>query len=314
MKYTRRKMNRRSTYRGGMKCGVMTSKGVYCGKECKDEPACKRHLAQYNLEKSEKLPETGTSDEKAILKILNAMRTPEGKALVDNAFVELFVARQIFNPAENVNKFVTGGVAEDVISELIPKLGFPTKNVAATETVIDIKVTVPEDTLSSAAGGPSGSREIGISLKNSGAINQQPILENYRGESKADIRELPPTFIVYTETTIKRARIVYIDHSIIRQAYPDLTPEQFNQTVYNKKPEDKQSSLSFKSGFLRTFIPRLPLSYIVDAQFPTSIPKVEKKSITLLALEYVRKAISEAPKDVVETPSTQESEEPLENE
>jgi hypothetical protein len=77
----------------------------------------------------------------------------------------------------------------------------------------------------------------------------------------------------------------------------------FNAEVYNKKADgDKQSSLSFKSGFLPKFIPKLPESYIVNATFPDEIPKVEKKSITLLALEYVRKAIDEAPKGAVEAP------------
>jgi hypothetical protein len=145
--------------------------------------------------------------------------------------------------------------------------------------VIDIEVDVDDQT-------------IGISLKNSGGIDQQPILENYRGESRAEIRELPPSLIIYTETTLKRARIVYLDHAIIRKAYPDMTPAEFNATVYNKKAEeDKQSSLSFKSGFLKRFIPRLPESYIVNATFPAVIPKVEKKSITLIALDYVRQAI-----------------------
>lgn len=297
MRTYRRRKARMETYRthGGVKCSVITGKGVVCNRECKgSDLACKQHTkAHVRDNPTSKLTPSDTSDAKAVVKILNAMRTPEGMKLVNNAFVEMFVSREIFNPAENVNKFVTGGVAEDVIAELIPSVGFPTKNVAATETVIDIRVTVPDET--------GTDQTIGISLKNSGNINQQPILENYRGESKADIRDLPPTFIIYTETVLKRARIVYIDHAIIKQAYPDLTPEQFNATVYNKKADgDKQSSLSFKSGFLKNLIPRLPDEYIVTAEFPTTIPKVEKKSITLLALEYVRKAISEAPKGEVQ--------------
>ena len=252
---------------------------------------------------TERLTPTDTPDATAVRKILDKMRSAEGKALVDNAFVELLVARQIFNPAENVNKFVTGGVAEDVLAELISALGFPTKNVAATETVIDIKVDVPDDSQGPAAAGAGGVRTVGISLKNSGGIDQQPILENYRGESKAEIRPLPPTFIIYTETRMKRARIVYIDHDILKTAYPDLDDVAFNATVYNKKADgDKQSSLSFKSGLLRSLIPRLPEDYIVNATFPEQIPKVEPKSITLLALEYVRKAIEDAPKGATEEP------------
>jgi len=302
----RTRRNRRTSRMSGKgKCQTPTKTGGPCGKECKgDNPACGIHMRGYLRDNpSEKLAQTGTETETAVMKILDKMRTSDGKILVDKAFVELLVARQIFNPAENVNKFVTGGVAEDVLAELIEALGFRTQNVAATETVIDIKVDVPTDTGSSAAAGAGGTKTIGISLKNSGGIQQQPILENYRGESKAEIRPLPPTFIIYTETRIKRARIVYLDHDILKQAYPDLDDAAFNAEVYNKKADgDKQSSLSFKSGFLPKFIPKLPESYIVNATFPDEIPKVEKKSITLLALEYVRKAIDEAPKGAVEAP------------
>jgi hypothetical protein len=240
------------------------------------------------------------------MKILDKMRSAEGKPLLDKAFVELLVAREIFPPAENVNKFVTGGVAEDVLAELIEALGFKTQNVAATETVIDIKVDVPVDG-SSAAAGAGTVKTIGISLKNSGGINQQPILENYRGQSKSEIRALPPTFIIYTETKLKRVRIVYLDDAILHAAYPDLDAATFNTTVYNKKAEGgKESSLSFKSGFLRRTIPRLPEAYIVTATFPETIPKVDKKSITLLALEYVREAMSKVPAGEVAAPVAEE--------
>ena len=300
-----RRNSRHAKMIGAVKCQTPTKTGQLCGKECKgDNPACGIHMRGYTRDNpTEKLTQTGTETETAVMKILDKMRSAEGKPLVDKAFVELLVARQIFNPAENVNKFVTGGVAEDVLAELVETLGFKTQNVAATETVIDIKVDVPMDNGSSsaAAAGSGSTVTIGISLKNSGGIDQQPILENYRGESKADIRPLPPTFIIYTDTRIKRARIVYLDDAILRQAHPDATT--FNATVYNKKAEgDKQSSLSFKSGFLKTLIPKLPESYIVNATFPDQIPKVEKKSITLLALEYVRTAIENAPKGAVEAP------------
>lgn len=289
-----RRNTRRTTMasNGGVKCTTMTGKKGVCGRECKPgDPACGVHLRGYKRDNPpEKLVPADTPDTKAVMKVLDAMRTEEGMALVNTAFVELLVSRKIFNPAENVNKFVTGGIAEDVIAELIPKLGFKTKNVAATETVIDIKVDIPDDA--------GTQRTIGISLKNSGGIDQQPILENYRGESKAEIRNLPPTLIVYTEVNARRARIVYIDHEIIRQAYPGESPEAFNALVYNKKEGgDKQSSLSFKSGFLKGFIPRLPDSYIVTAVYPDSLPEVASKSITLLALEYVRTAIQERRRD-----------------
>ena len=277
----------------GTKCPMRTGKGEVCGREC-EGPACGRHNRAYTRENpSEKLVPTDTPDARAAMKIMDKLRA--NREAVDNAFLEMFVSREIFNPAENVNKFVTGGVAEDVIAQLVETVAFPTKNVAATKTVIDIEVNVD-------------GYMIGISLKNSGGINQQPILENYRGESKSDIRELPPTLIIYTETKNNRARIVYLDHAILKQAYPTLSDKEFNATVYNKKEEDdKQSSLSFKPGFLGKFIPKLPDAYIVNAKFPDRIPKVTKKSITLLALEYVRTAMKAAPAET-QAPTASENE------
>lgn len=284
---TLRNKKPRMTTTTSIKCTARTGKGVVCDKKCKgDATMCKTHMRGFLRDNpSSKLPLTGTSTETGLLTVLDAMRTAEGMAKVNTAFVELLVARRIFDPRDNVNKFVTGGIAEDVMAELISSLGFETTNVAATETVIDLKVDIPDET--------GSTRTIGISLKNSASITMPPILENYRGESKAEIRNLPPTLIVYTETTAKRARIVYIDHDIMRQSYPDLTDAEFNATVYNKKGEgDKQSNLSFKSGFLSGFIPRLPESYSVTAVYPEELPPADSKSITLLALEYVRTAIA----------------------
>lgn len=259
------------------KCTMITGKGTVCGKSCMG-PVCGSHKKAYDREHQEKLPVSGKEE---VMPILEKMRSDEGMKLLERAFLELLVTRQIFDPAENVNKFITGGVAEDVLSELIEKLGFPTENVAAKSNVIDIRVKV-------------GDKEIGISLKNSGAIDQQPILENYRGDTKMEIRPLPPTFIIYTETKQKRARIVYLDDDILRVAFPGLTSEEFNERVYNRTAsgDDKQSNLTFKSGVLRNLIPRLPDAYIVNAKYPEEIQKVAKKSITLLALEYVRKAMA----------------------
>lgn len=309
-----RRNSRHTKMVAGVKCEGVTKDGKPCRAECKgDQTRCKVHQKVYDLENpTNRLSPLGNETEVAVMKILDKMRSTEGKTLLDKAFVELLVAREIFPPAENVNKFVTGGVAEDVLAELIEALGFKTQNVAATETVIDIKVDVPMETgsSSSAAAGSGSVKTIGISLKNSGGIDQQPILENYRGESKAEIRALPPTFIIYTETRAKRVRIVYLDDAILRAAYPDLDAATFNTTVYNKKADGgKESSLSFKSGFLRRTIPRLPDSYIVNATFPETIPKVEKKSITLLALEYVRKAMQEVPKGEVVAPVAAEADE-----
>lgn len=278
--YRKNRMHRRTQRAGVGKCTGTKSDGANCGKKCVGE-RCATHQKMYERDNpKEKLVATDTQNAKDAITILDKMREPEGMKLLEQGFVEMLVSREVFPPAENVNKFVTGGVAEDVIAEIIPKLGFPTENVAATKTVIDIEVKI-------------GDRVLGISLKNSGSIDQQPILENYRGESRSEVRKLPPSFIIYTETKNKRARIVYIDDDIIRQTFPpDISEEEFNAKVYNVAKDNKQSSLTFKSGFLRSFIPKLPESYIVDVKFPETIPKVEKKSITLLALEFVRKAIA----------------------
>jgi hypothetical protein len=291
----------------GAKCEAVTKEGKPCRSDCKKgEKRCKTHQKMYDRENpTDRLSLLKNDTETAVLKILDKMRSPESKTLLDKAFVELLVAREIFPPAKNINKFVTGGVAEDILAELIGALGFNTENVAQTETVIDIKVDVPMDTdsSSSAAAGAGSVKTIGISLKNSGSIDQQPVLENYRGESKTEIRPLPPTFIIYTETLAKRVRIVYLDDKILHAAYPDLDLAAFNATVYNKKADGgKESNLSFRSGFLRRTIPRLPESYIVNATFPEMIPKVESRSITLLALEYVRSAINKVPEGEVAAP------------
>jgi hypothetical protein len=159
---------------------------------------------------------------------------------------------------------------------------------AATSTVVDININVLLE-----ESGEKKMHLLSASLKNSGDINSQPILENYRGESKTDIRDLPPTFIIYTEVANKRARIVYLDHAIIKQAYKTLSTDELNSIVYNKKgKDDKQSSLGFHSGFLRGFIPKLPDEYILNANYPSVLPSVlEKKSITLLALGETRRQL-----------------------
>lgn len=238
---------------------------------------CGTHLKIYKRENpTTRLVPTDTIQSKAIVQILNAMKTPQGRVLVDKAFRDLFTSRVMYDPSENIHKFMTGGIAEQILTELIQSLGFPTANVSATRTLIDIEVEV-------------GCHVFGISLKSSGGIHQQPILENYRGESKTEIRDLPMTLIIYTEPN--RARIVYLDNDILRQAYPTENVEEFNASVY--KGGHAQASLTFKSGFLKQLIPRLPDAYIVNGTFPTDIPNVGKRSIVLIGLEYMRSVMRE---------------------
>jgi hypothetical protein len=276
-------------------CKGVTNNGSPCKKTCQGD-YCKIHEKMFKRDNPvDRLVPTDTENARAIIKIFNKMKSREGKPLLERAMQEILACRKMFPPALNVNKFVTGGVSEDAITELISGLGFPTDNVASTKTVIDIEVQVD-------------ATRIGISLKNSGDINQSPILENYRGESKAEIRPLPPTLIIYTEVVRQRTRIVYLDHDIIRKAFPPETDlATLNRQVYNKKAvaegeKDTQSNLSFKSGFLAAFIPKLPEEYKVSVDFPKSIPDVPIVSITQLALAQVKKAMAES-RQVVSVPT-----------
>lgn len=259
-------------------CDGTNANGERCSRRAQHHTAgfsfCFQHNRSYTRDNpSERLGTTDTLNSACAVHILDKMRgNPD---LVNRAVLELLVTRQMFDPAENVNKFITGGVAEDILAELISSLGFPTVNIAAISNVVDIRVTV-------------GDHTIDFSLKNSGGIDQQPILENFRGDTRTEIRPLPPTLIIYTEMKCKRARIVYIDHDILRTAFPDLSDEEFHARVYNRS----DSNLTFKSGVLKNLIPRIPEAYIVNATYPDVIPMVEKKSITLLALEHVRKSMA----------------------
>ena len=194
------------------------------------------------------------------------------------AFRQMFASRVIFPPKKNINKFATGGIAEECIAQLFCDIGLECENVSEDTNVIDLTIQVPLtidncDTIV----------YLNISLKNSGKITAQPILENYRGQKRQEIRPLPPTFIIYTETEAKRARIVYIDEEIIRQGYHGLSDEEFNAEIYI----NNDSNLTFKSGFLAKFIPRLPSEYIVDAEYPNDIAGLNERNFSKIALEEV---------------------------
>jgi hypothetical protein len=244
----------------------------------------KRELAAAPVEQL--LPGIGL-DARAAMLIFDKCR---GKA--NNAFRRMIMMRKIFNPAENINKFMTGGGAEEVVHQLISSAGFACKNVSAKATVIDLEVMVPisanvADTSAADAGAESLYR-FAPSLKNSGNIKMSPILENYRGKKRDDIRPLPPTLIIYTEVALKRVRIVYLDHEIIRQGFPTLSDEERNSLIF--KNED--SNLTFQSGFLNKFIPRLPTEYILNADYPEDLPTGEEKNIVLLALAEVDRQLA----------------------
>lgn len=195
------------------------------------------------------------------------------------AFRQMIASRLIFPPKKNINKFATGGVAEECISQLFCDIGFACSNLSEDSNVIDLEIQVP-------IVNPEGGKEIlplKVSLKNSGKITSQPILENYRGQRRSEIRHLPPTFIIYTEMDIKRVRIVYLDEEILRQGYPDLSDAEFHQEVYL----NGDSNLTFRSGFLSRFIPRLPAEYILDADYPEDLGTLAERNFSKLALAEV---------------------------
>ena len=224
--------------------------------------------------------------------------------LVNTAFRRMIASRLIFPPKKNINKFATGGIAEECVSRLFCELGLLCNNVSEESTVIDLviqantsKLGRPPDSKKEAVDDSAEKRNMSfvgrmeVSLKNSGSINYAPILENYRGQKRAEIRPLPPTFIVYTEMDVKRVRMVYVDHEIIRQGYPDITDEEFNAKIY----ANGDSNLSFRSGFLPKFIPRLPTEYILNAEYPDDLADIKESSLSRIALDEVIRQLGRSP-------------------
>ena len=201
---------------------------------------------------------------------------------VNNAFRQMIASRIIFPPKKNINKFATGGIAEECITQLFQTVGIDCKNVSDETTLIDLEIHANVD-----------NRVIpfNVSLKNSGNLKSSIILENYRGQKRMEIRPLPPTFIVYTEMVEKRVRIVYLDEEILRQGYPNLSKEESNAEIYI----NNDSNLAFKSGFLLKFIPRLPAEYILNAEYPDNLSGLEECNFSKLALiEVVRQLVGDS--------------------
>ena len=195
------------------------------------------------------------------------------------AFRQMFASRLIFPPKKNINKFATGGIAEESVSQLFCDVGLVCANLSEDANVIDLEIQVP--IINSA--GANENVPLKVSLKNSGRITSPPILENYRGQKRPEIRALPPTFIIYTETDIKRARIVYLDEEILRQGFSTLNDEEFHAEIY----ANNDSNLTFKSGFLAKFIPRLPSEYVLNADFPEDLVGLSERNFSKLALAEV---------------------------
>jgi hypothetical protein len=240
----------------------------------REEIARKKESAfiQKTLRSSPLVPGTGTMAI-AAMTIFGLCRTNMSR--VNLAFRQMIASRLIFPPKKNINKFATGGIAEECLSQLFCHLGLECSNVSEESNVIDLAIQVPIAT---------ETVDFKVSLKNSGKISAQPILENYRGQKRPEIRPLPPTFIIYTEMDIKRVRIVYLDEEIIRQGYSDITDEEeFHREIYL----NGDSNLTFKSGFLAKFIPRLPEEYIVNAEYPEDLAGLSERNFAKLALDEV---------------------------
>jgi hypothetical protein len=209
-----------------------------------------------------------------VLKVL-----ANSKSRTNLAFQHMFASRIIFPPRKNINKFATGGIAEESMSRLLCDVGFVCNNLSDEANVIDLAVQVPIH-----QGTPEQQIvSLNVSLKNSGKLASSPILENYRGQKRPEIRALPPTFIVETDIKEKRARIVYMDEEILRQGYPGLSDAEFRAKVY----ANNDSNLTFKSGFLTKFVPRLPDEYVLNAEFPEDLAGLSERSFAKLALAEV---------------------------
>lgn len=219
-------------------------------------------------------------DALSAMKVIQLCKNQQIK--VDNCFRRTLMLRKLFNPSENLNKFMTGGGAEETFHQLLTSIGIDCKNVSAKATVIDLEINIPLES----------SEQIHCfkpSLKNSGRLSSTPILENYRGKKRQEIRKLPPTFIIYTETDVKRVRIIYLDHEIVRQGYPNFTDEEFNEKIFN----NKDSNLTFQSSFLKHFIPRLPDEYILNANYPENLPECEQENYIKLGLAVADKYLED---------------------
>ena len=243
-----------------------------------EEVAQKRQLIALKKEQysSPLIPGTGTFAQSA-MHVIDLCK--QNMSRTNTAFRQMFASRQIFPPKKNINKFATGGIAEECATQLFCDIGLKCENMSEESTVIDLEIKVPID---------EQIVSLQVSMKNSGRIASPPILENYRGQKRQEIRPLPPTFIIYTETEARRARIVYLDEEIVRQGYPGLSDEEFNAEIY----ANNDSNLTFKSGFLAKFIPRLPAEYIVDAEFPEDITGLTERNFSKIALEEVIRQLS----------------------
>lgn len=292
------------------KCISLTRKGVQCTNKSILDDRCKSHYTIYkqdNPSASEILTPCKTRNALCAIGILNKCRIEKQKA--EYAFMIMYAVRNIYDGSLNSNRFITGGCAESSFCLLLKNNGIDCTNVALTSTIIDLiakddicidhevantNLDVQEEendgTTESESTAPAGTminHTLEISVKTSASIENSPVLENYRGKKRQEIRKLGPTVIIYVE--VNRFRIVYLDHDIIKQAYPDLDENEFNLKVY----KNSDSNLSFNPKFLRSFIPRLPSEYILNVNIPNQETlQFEQKNINDAAMMEAKRQLS----------------------
>lgn len=173
------------------------------------------------------------------------------------AIRKMYLARQMFPPKLNINKFVCGAVAEEYFVRLLKTLGFATQNVAAEENVIDITV--------------DGTHK--YSIKTCAKLGMDIIVENYRG-AKKDIPVFPPTFILALDKN-EGATILYLDDEMIRASkYPG--------EIYRHS----DSNLTLRGAFIRYLADSLPETGKLFYDLPV-LPDTGAHDIAAVLCDYI---------------------------
>lgn len=174
----------------------------------------------------------------------------------------MYAIRKVFPPKKNINKFITGGAVEEVLTRMIRSCGMECKNVSSSETVIDILVKEEEEP------------EIAYSVKSIQKMGSSVIIQNYRGQ-KCPIGELCPTLFVVLEGN--KTTFAYMDEEII----------QSTNTPIDKIYTHADSNLTMKGGFVKSMITNhLPRDLVLEIEAP-KVGDLEEKDISVLAVEHV---------------------------
>lgn len=171
---------------------------------------------------------------------------------------KMYLARKMFPPKLNINKFVVGSVAEEYFVRLLQSLGFKTENLAAAETVIDIQVDDVHK----------------FSIKTCAKLGSDVIIENYRGMKK-DIPVFPPTFILTLDPKAG-TNILYLDDEIIRTT-------SYKGEVYRHS----DSNLTLRGAFIRFLADTLPETDHLCYDLPAMPAEVAQHDLAHILCDYV---------------------------